>query len=137
MKPEIQLLGYSCGTASLAMIYHALGIKKSEQDLIIETGLTAEGLSWRQMIENALSAKLYPVFMHHARIDHLKSGLSVVCWQKGDDGKAGSHFSPVLKIEPHKVLLADPSYGEVSELTHDEFEDRWSDDETVRALMRI
>ncbi len=145
IKPVVQKLDYSCGTASLVNALRAKGIQAHEERLIHETSLTKDGLSWDTMIQHALSHVPKVDFQHGATgatfdnmITRSESGqVLVVCWQSNMGGHLDSHFSTVAHVDPKSIVLADPSYGFFEGMPREQFETLWYDDEHPRSFLAL
>lgn len=145
IKPVVQKLDYSCGTAALVSALQAKGIGVKEEKLIHEAGLTHDGLSWDAMIQRALSHGQKVDFLYGATgatfdnmVSRSESGqVLVVCWQSNTGGHLDSHYSTVAAVGERDILIADPSHGHLVEMPQEQFETLWHDDEHPRSLMAL
>ena len=120
---------YTCGPASLQMVFAYYGIQESEKNLIKELKPNDDiGTKHQALIDASLKRNLYSYVNEGAPLEEIGFLISqkfpvIVHYREISIGEG--HYSVVVSIEEKEVVLNDPWNGEGIALTHTDFLERW------------
>ncbi len=115
----MQTTTYNCGPATLATVLNNLGINVTEQELATLAGTDENGTTMYGLVQAAKAKGLNAVGMKIS-VNELKKNNIVFITVNG-----GPHYSVVREVTADKVLLADPSLGNI-EMTKEKFAEVYS-----------
>jgi predicted double-glycine peptidase len=116
-----------CGPASLKIVLHYFGIKKTEKQIANAVKAKHLGVEASDLIKIAKKWGLRGKIKDHAELKDLsrwvkKKGIPIIVeWFLDDDG----HFSVVVDIDRENVYLQDPDLGHVRAMRRDIFLKVW------------
>lgn len=120
---------YTCGPASLQMVFKFLGEFESEKTLTKKTGTSPDtGTSHKSMVSVARSKGFVCREIKRASLDDLAESLEnglpvIVNFIEPTDNT--SHYAVVTSIERGEVILNDPWNGKDFKIEEKEFVSRW------------
>lgn len=120
---------YTCGPASLQMVFAYYGIRVSEEKLAQELGSASEdGTRNGALIDAVLRRGLHCYVNDDATLEELMSLLerelpTVVNYI--EPSQEDGHYGVVIGVSEEHVVLHDPWNGEGLEFSHDAFLTRW------------
>ncbi len=150
IKPYQEM--HSCAPASLKIVYSCFGLELSE-DEIIDTMAYAkkstilfekEDVGWWEILRTHPEGYWFTVFFqensqYQDLFDCLGLGLPIiVSWRSTADPDDNSHFGVVYRLDSFYTHLVDPLKGEFSEVSKEDFLERWeTDDEGFTRPMMV
>lgn len=121
---------YTCGPASLQMVFAHYGIRESEKELTKELKTNPEhGTPHQEMIDGALRRGLHAYVNDHATLGEIQYFLGMgipVIVHFIEIAAQEDHYSVVIGITDTHVVLNDPWNGEGLRLSHEVFLQRWT-----------
>jgi predicted double-glycine peptidase len=129
-KLHKQEYDYSCGPASLQMLYEKFGLSIAESRIIEEMGPNNEGYSWNEIKKNIGKQGLRSQLLRDSSFEELlKYPNEIVCYHTNRSKDPGFHYSLVLQIDDNSITLADPNFGDVVTYGREQFMSIWHDEE--------
>jgi predicted double-glycine peptidase len=123
---------YSCGPATILMIFQFYGKIFSEEKLIEKLNTRKEtGTCHQAMIELAKDEGFYVYENNESSLDEIKSFINKkvpVIVHYTEPANDEGHYSVLIGIDKNKIILNDPWNGEKFKINIEEFEKRWKDD---------
>jgi predicted double-glycine peptidase len=87
---------YSCGPASLVMVYQSHGFNITEEQIVKDMNLTPEGAGWDQMRMHESDSGFRYAFKRDAQYgDLMRYIYPIVCYVTDRVGEPDYHFSVV------------------------------------------
>lgn len=124
--------GFSCGPATLKMLYEKSGIFMSEDDIINDMGSNENGYGWvdiqGHVQEQGLTSQLFRNASWEDLLKHQDKSI-MVCYFTTRTQDPGFHFSLLQQIDDEMISLADPSFGDVYTYDREKFTQHWHDEE--------
>ena len=116
----------ACGPASLKMVLHHFGIKKTEKQLIKECKNSLLGVEFEMLLKVVKKYKLKGFLVRNSDIKDIKKFLKkkymiIIEWFFEDDG----HFSVVSNIDKENIYIQDPHLGHLRAIRLDIFKRIW------------
>ena len=123
---------YSCGPATMQMIFRFYGKFFSEEKLVKKLNTQKSiGTHHQAMIDLAIEEGFFPYVNNESSIEEIESYLNkkipVIVHYTEPDNDDG-HYSVIIGIEKNNIILNDPWNGEKFKINIEEFEKRWKDD---------
>lgn len=122
--------GYSCGPASLQMVFSYFGKKLGEAKLAKLAKTTKSGTSHVNMINLARKEGFYCYVHNNSSINQIKHfidlNLPVIINYIEPKSEEG-HYAVVVGYKRNKIILDDPWNGKNFKISIKEFKKRWYD----------
>lgn len=134
-----------CGSASLLIVYRALGIKTTEGQIASNLEVNIRGgCDWGQMIRQVKRDGLRVAFFEGANYEMLEQAYrfdlpTIVGWifDREKHCETWPHFSVIRAVKNSLVMLADPAFGNLVTYKYPDFKKKWHDEEVIRGMMVI
>lgn len=123
-----QSTDYSCGPASLKMVLGHFEIDKPEEELIYLTGAKAGvGCAPPDLVRAAEELGFKAEYIPTSSLEEVKKlmdagSMVIVDWFSPE---VNGHYSVVAKITGTEIVLANPTRGDYTTMTHSAFLNRW------------
>lgn len=125
-----QKTSFSCGPASLQMIFSYFKKPTTQKSLMRKAHTTHEGTIHQNIINVALKEKFYCYVNNNSTIHEIKhfvdSGYPVIINYTEPSSEEG-HYSIVRGYDKKGIVMNDPWNGKDFRLTEKEFLSRWHD----------
>ena len=119
---------YSCGPASLKMVLGYFGVEKSEAELVKLTGASAGlGCEPPTLVTAAERLGFVAEYKTHSSIEEIRERLErdemiIVDWFSPE---VCGHYSVVTEVTDENITLANPTHGDHTVMTHEDFLNHW------------
>lgn len=132
---------YTCGPASLRMVFDFFGLKTKEDELkkLLKPNKII-GTKHKALIKIAQKKGFYCYVHEKANLSQLKNFLDrgfpvIVNYVEPDSNE--KHYSVVIGYNKSKIIMNDPWIGEKFKINLKDFEKRWHGRKNKRWLMTI
>jgi len=128
LKLHKQETDYSCGPASLKMVLEHFGVEKSEEELIKLTGAKAGlGCTPNDLVRAARELGFDAEYIPTSSLEEVEKLMNegvmvIVDWFSPE---VNGHYSVVVKLTDKEITLANPTHGNNTVMTRNEFLNRW------------
>lgn len=124
-----QETGYTCGPASMKMVFDFFGLKISEKELKKKLKSNKEvGTNHEYLIKTAVKNGFYCYVHKNATINQIKDfldeGLPVIVHYM-EPSSDEEHYSVIVEIKGRKIIMNDPWNGKRFKLSEKDFTGRW------------
>ena len=119
---------YSCGPASLKMVLGYFGVEKTEAELIELTGAKAGlGCEPPTIVEAAEKLGFGADYVEYSSLEEIKERMEkdemvIVDWFSPE---VCGHYSVVVELTDENITLANPTHGDHTMMTHEDFLNHW------------
>lgn len=121
---------YSCGPASLQMVFSFFNKHEAQKTLMIKAHTTQDGTMHHNIIEVARKEKFYCYVNNNSTIHEIKhfidSGYPVIVNYTEPSSEEG-HYSIIKGYDRRGILMNDPWNGQNFRLSEKDFLSRWHD----------
>jgi len=138
-----QKYNYSCGPATMKLVYGCFGVEYDEETLIQELNTRPEeGTDWIDMIRHPYERGYNISFLNYSNWKALYRNWMhgfpiIVGWMSPNGGVEEGHYSVVKYMDKQCITLADTAEGKEIQMKKDAFISVWHDDETSAAFLVI
>lgn len=142
LEPYRQQHKWSCGPASLVMMYHCYGINAKEQEIINEMGVEEHGVDWQSMMNHVYDSLFDFTFRTRATVDDLRAvyyaekAPILISWNPSNKTDE-DHFSVIKRVGGDMIIIADPGEGSFVTVSESRFLSRWHGAGKDRAMLYI
>jgi len=134
-----QRKSYTCGPASLKMVFDFFGLKTSEEKLKKYLKSNKEKGTKHKALINAVIRNGFYCYVHnHSSLSQIKGFIEkdlpvIIHYIEPDSNE--EHYSVVVGVHGRKIIMNDPWMGKRFKLKEKEFERRWHGEKNYGWLM--
>ena len=125
-----QKKNYTCGPASLKMVFDFFGMKFKEEDIARKAKTDKTGTKHDSLINVARKNGFYCYVHENGSINQIGHFIDIdlpviVDYTEPSDGEG--HYAVIIGYDKNKFILNDPWNGKKFHLSFNEFKKRWHD----------